>query len=1049
MPEYLAPDVYVEEIDTGSKPIEGVSTSTAAMIGVAERGPVNVPILVTSYGEFTRWFGEDLNPLLFNQHCYLPHAVEGFFANGGKRLFVVRVLDPNMANFAATTLFGAHGTNLALTAIIQPVPSAPATNTIYVANDAGLVPPTVPPTWVQIGDGSTAEFRQIMAVPARSDITLNVGLSFPHAGGGVIAVDRFPATAAVTTPGLAVNVAPGDLTLTLAGAVAMPAGEIIGLVTGGRLEYVIADGTATAVGPDTRVGLLTPARFSHVGGGAVTVDVFNLGAPAAGDTANLNAATGVGDSVFLVSTTAPFVAGSLVRVTDGNNTEVRQLSGLRTVALQTGAYGAYPVGSVVEEVATPLTGPVRNLTAMALAESNVLEVNDRNGLAVGSVIQIGAPADPLRELLTIRAVPNATGAVPDPGRIILEEALGHPKAAGVAVQVVGPPPILRTAAPATTIAVPVPDGALELVLPEDPVAAAPTVLRVQVGGRDHYHVVAAASAAITPTPLQLDANIAGPHLVGEAVQPRVPLFQVRALDQGGWGNRLRVATRVSDPPSVQSAIFGPPLDPTHLRLASPNGVEQGTVLRRVDAAGNVLSTHKVANIDRQTFIITLEAADPLPVGAGAGDRITSHEFDLDILLLRQPDPAVPTRANQVLTSETFPRLSLDSRHSRYIHRVIGATWVLGANVDQDMPPNPLRRADRRSAGGSWYVRVLDVQTVAAATVPIRLGPVPLVDVLPSGRVQPARLPLNAGNDAVGAIVAPIYIGAGNVEPELRTGMFALENEEEISIVACPGQIQPAIQDALITHCESMRYRFAVLDGPRPPLDSLNDAQTQRAQFDTKYAAFYHPWLLIPEPYPASLDKVADYPIPPSGHMLGIYARTDIERGVHKAPANEVVRGITGLQRRLNKSEHDILNPYPTNINVIRDFREQFRGIRVYGGRVITSDPDWKYVNVRRLLIFIEASINRGLQWVVFEPNAEPLWARVRRSIANFLTLVWRNGALEGTKVEEAFFVKCDRTTMTQTDIDSGRLICYVGVAPVKPAEFVIVRIGLWTAHADD
>ena len=184
-------------------------------------------------------------------------------------------------------------------------------------------------------------------------------------------------------------------------------------------------------------------------------------------------------------------------------------------------------------------------------------------------------------------------------------------------------------------------------------------------------------------------------------------------------------------------------------------------------------------------------------------------------------------------------------------------------------------------------------------------------------------------------------------------------------------------------------------------------------------------------------------------MLGIYARTDIERGVHKAPANEVVRGIIGLQRLLNKSEHDILNPYPVNINVIRDFRNDSRGIRVYGGRVITSDSDWKYVNVRRLLIFIEASINRGLQWVVFEPNAEPLWARVRRSITNFLTLVWRNGALEGTKVEEAFFVKCDRTTMTQTDIDSGRLICVVGVAPVKPAEFVIVRIGLWTAHADD
>jgi phage tail sheath protein FI len=247
----------------------------------------------------------------------------------------------------------------------------------------------------------------------------------------------------------------------------------------------------------------------------------------------------------------------------------------------------------------------------------------------------------------------------------------------------------------------------------------------------------------------------------------------------------------------------------------------------------------------------------------------------------------------------------------------------------------------------------------------------------------------------------------------------------------------------------MRYRFAVLDGQQPPGDSIPDIQLQRQQYDTKYAALYHPWLLIPDPFPTNGTIRQDYAIPPSGHMVGIYARTDIDRGVHKAPANEVVRGVVGLQRLLNKEQHDILNPYPVNINVIRDFRTNNRGIRIYGGRVITSDSDWKYVNVRRLLIFIEASIDRGLQWVVFEPNAEPLWARVRRSITNFLTLVWRNGALEGTKPEEAFFVKCDRTTMTQTDIDQGRLIVLVGVAPVKPAEFVIVRIGLWTAHAED
>jgi hypothetical protein len=379
----------------------------------------------------------------------------------------------------------------------------------------------------------------------------------------------------------------------------------------------------------------------------------------------------------------------------------------------------------------------------------------------------------------------------------------------------------------------------------------------------------------------------------------------------------------------------------------------------------------------------------------------------------------------------------------------------------DIGGTPLRLSDRRPDGESWYVRVHDVAQDLPAGPPaappfrqtvlnsIRFGPEALIDTLSDGRSEPARHPLDGGDDSMATLNDASYIGVDDVNPEARTGLFSLNNVDDISIVACPGRTRSEMQSALIAHCELARYRFAVLDAQRPPHDAIADVINQRQQYDTKYAALYHPWLLIPPPFPASGAQADEYAIPPSGHMLGVYARTDIERGVHKAPANEVVRGITGLQRLLNKSEHDILNPYPININVIRDFRSNSRGIRVYGGRVITSDSDWKYVNVRRLLIFIEASINRGLQWVVFEPNAEPLWARVRRSISNFLTLVWRNGALEGTKVEEAYFVKCDRTTMTQTDIDSGRLICIVGVAPVKPAEFVIVRIGLWTAHADD
>jgi uncharacterized protein len=345
------------------------------------------------------------------------------------------------------------------------------------------------------------------------------------------------------------------------------------------------------------------------------------------------------------------------------------------------------------------------------------------------------------------------------------------------------------------------------------------------------------------------------------------------------------------------------------------------------------------------------------------------------------------------------------------------------------------------------VRLVDRRTTGQEAV--NLGPELLTDRLPSGLVRPARHPLAGGADSLATLADAVFIGTDDREPENRTGIAALKNIDDISIVACPGQTAVPVQQALINHCEELRYRFAVLDGPRPPADAIADVQALRQSYDSKYAAIYHPWLLIPDPLPDNFASIAQVPIPPAGHVMGVYARTDNERGVHKAPANEVVRGITGLRRYLNKAEHDILNPFPVNINVIRDFRPDNRAIRVWGARVVTSDPDYKYVNVRRLMIFLEKSIDRGLQWVVFEPNAEPLWARVRRSIGNFLVQVWRDGALEGTKPEEAFFVICDRTTMTQADIDNGRLICVVGVAPVKPAEFVIIRIGLKTAQAED
>ena len=277
----------------------------------------------------------------------------------------------------------------------------------------------------------------------------------------------------------------------------------------------------------------------------------------------------------------------------------------------------------------------------------------------------------------------------------------------------------------------------------------------------------------------------------------------------------------------------------------------------------------------------------------------------------------------------------------------------------------------------------------------------------------------------------------------QNALNALATLKDISIVAAPGSTEQgrlagAIQSRLIAHAEAAgAYRFAVLDIPKGKTPS--EAASHRRNFDSKHAAFYYPWVSVANPS-GNPNQVTQLILPPSGFICGIYARTDLERGVFKAPANEVVRGGVGLERQISKPEQETLNP--DGVNCLRYF--EGRGFRVWGARTAASDPEWKYVNVRRYFIYLEQSIDRGTQWAVFEPNAEPLWVKVRSAVFNFLLNEWRNGGLMGRKPEEAFFVRCDRTTMTQNDINAGRLICLVGVAPVKPAEFVIFRIGQMT-----
>jgi phage tail sheath protein FI len=285
----------------------------------------------------------------------------------------------------------------------------------------------------------------------------------------------------------------------------------------------------------------------------------------------------------------------------------------------------------------------------------------------------------------------------------------------------------------------------------------------------------------------------------------------------------------------------------------------------------------------------------------------------------------------------------------------------------------------------------------------------------------------------------------------RTGFAGLEAIENVTMLAVPDLMSAyanggidmdgvkAVQLAMIAHCELMADRVAILDAPLGlGAQQVQDWRVDVAGYDSKYAALYWPWIKVMDPV-----RGAPVTVPPSGHVAGVWARNDDTRGVHKAPANEVLRGVIDLETNITRGEHDQLNPIA--VNCIRSFPGQ--GIRIWGARTLSSDPEWRYLNVRRLFNFVEKSILTGTNWVVFEPNDRFLWGAVRRTITMFLRRVWRSGALFGRTPEEAFYVKCDEENNPPENRDAGILTVDVGIAPVKPAEFVVFRISQYSQGA--
>jgi len=563
------------------------------------------------------------------------------------------------------------------------------------------------------------------------------------------------------------------------------------------------------------------------------------------------------------------------------------------------------------------------------------------------------------------------------------------------------------------------------------------------------------------------------------------LLRAAAKASGGWGNSIYVRVRPDRARRIQ-AVNAQGTGPLATTLATelaqggtsavlkwPARLESvtGPVVVEIGGARSLVNAVPNAANERVTLTLTQAAPARKPSGTAVkifrsvGQPLAGAAGQFTVPLARTSEDAVypgalvlvgPNEARATVTAVTPPPAAQPAPGPRVpgtvtLTAVTPASFppvfesdvveVVEAAVDVRYQPDTGEPEITEAFSGLRLdqLRGTPQSIVDAVNADSNLVSLELLDVPPETTVAwnlfpggqstdgDGYLKLDNGDDRLSDLAPQDFVGTDGGSGH-RTGIQALEDIEDIAICAVPGIWARSVQSALIAHCELLRDRFAVLD-PQHDL-GIQEVLAFRSPLDSNYAALYYPWVTVPDPFTGE-----NIPMPPSGHMTGVYALVDTERGVHKAPANVVIQQIVGFDSDVNEREQDLLNP--VGINALREF--PMRGLRVWGARTISSVPEWRYVNVRRLFIFIEDSIKQGTQWVVFEPNAEPLWALVTQAITNFLDTVWRTGALEGTKQEEAFFVRCDRSTMTEDDIANGRLIVEIGIAPVKPAEFVIFR----------
>ncbi|HLO03836.1 MAG TPA: phage tail sheath subtilisin-like domain-containing protein [Symbiobacteriaceae bacterium] len=524
---------------------------------------------------------------------------------------------------------------------------------------------------------------------------------------------------------------------------------------------------------------------------------------------------------------------------------------------------------------------------------------------------------------------------------------------------------------------------------------------------------------------KLGQNIIGREKVDPSNAASASYNTLRGL-QGGEVVYIRLKDLGADPdlPASKPAA------------SSPDVGQLYAVERYFDGSRYTFKLHPWNDTDG-TKALTMAALDD--DAAVAVDDTAADTFTVQVLTCS----VQIGRSGQFGAEQLYENLQIDPAHTGSLTQVFAAEPSSKATALY----NPLVMTTALTNGAELAYALLAQATVL--TPEGETTPLTILETLNDAKVADSlrgfKLALAGGNDGLRP-VASDFEGEDALQSSdgLASGLKAIELIEDVSIVAAPGHSfgyegayasdAAAIMRLLISHAERMRYRIAVLDSGENQL--ISQVRDMRAKVDSTHAALYYPWIKVMDP--VTRTEIA---LPPSGFVTGIYARNDVENGVHKAPANEVVRGALGLTQTISKAQQDVLNP--EGINCFRFF--EGRGIRLWGARTISSDPEWKYVNLRRYFAYLERSIEKGTQWVVFMNNADGLWDKVKRTINDFLFNEWKNERLLGTKPEESYFVRCDRSTMTQNDLDNGRLICLVGVSPVRPAEFVIFRIGQWTA----